>query len=82
MTNWYLNQNEHWLFEIYWHYAGVITKYLSMDELTASKEFYNSEVYSLLEQEDTKLWHLSALTLFTMFQEEKETGTITFPEEA
>lgn len=53
-----------------------------MDELTASKEFYNSEVYSLLEQEDTKLWHLRALTLFTMFQEEKETGTITFPEEA
>lgn len=53
-----------------------------MDELTASKEFYNSEVYSLLEQEDTKLWHLSELILFTMFQEEKETGAITFPEDA
>lgn len=60
----------------------LIVERLSMDELTASKEFYNSEVYSLLEEEDTKLWHLSALTLFTMFQEEKETGNISFPEEA
>lgn len=60
----------------------LIEQRLSMDEITASKEFYNSEVYSLLEEEDTKLWHLSALTLFTMFQEEKETGTISFPEEA
>lgn len=60
----------------------LIAEQFLMDELTASKEFYNSEVYSLLEQEDTKLWHLRALTLFTMFQEEKETGTITFPEEA
>lgn len=39
-------------------------------------------VYSFLEQEDTKLWHLSALTLFHMFDEEKRMGTITFPEEA
>ena len=52
------------------------------DEVTASKEFYESKVYSRLEQEDTKLWHLSALTLFNMFDEEKKTGTFTFPEEA
>ena len=60
----------------------LIAEWLSMYELAASKEFYNSEVYFLLEEEDTKLWYLSALTLFTMFQEEKETGTISFPEEA
>lgn len=52
------------------------------DEVSASKEFYESKVYSLLEQEDTKLWHLSALTLFHMFDEEKKTGTFHFPEEA
>ncbi len=51
------------------------------DEVTAAKEFYSSKVYSFLEQEDTKLWHLSALTLFYMFDEEKRTGTFTFPEE-
>ncbi|MDE7404340.1 MAG: hypothetical protein K2M81_04465 [Lachnospiraceae bacterium] len=60
----------------------LISENYSCDEITASKEFYVSEVYELLEQEDTKLWHLSALTLFHMFDEEKRTGIISFPEEA
>lgn len=61
---------------------GLIAENYSYDEVTALKEFYNSKVYSFLEVEDTKLWHFSALTLFNMFSEEKETGTFTFPEEA
>ena len=60
----------------------LITENYAYDEVTASKEFYESKVYSILEQEDTKMWHLSALTLFNMFDEEKKTGTFTFPEEA
>ncbi|MCI9100974.1 MAG: hypothetical protein HFH58_14210 [Lachnospiraceae bacterium] len=60
----------------------LIVENLSCDEITASKEFYSSEVYSLLEQEDTKIWHFSPLTLFNMYQEEKSTGSISFPEEA
>ena len=52
------------------------------DEMTASNEFYNSMVYALLEQEDTKLWHFSPLTLFNMFDEEKKTGSFDLPEEA
>ena len=60
----------------------LITKNYPYDEVTASKEFYESKVYSLLEQEDTKLWHLSALTLFNMFDEERKTGAFIFPEEA
>jgi len=60
----------------------LIVENYSYDEVTAFREFYSSEVYSFLEQEDTKLWHLSALTLFNMFVEEKQTGTFTFPEEA
>ena len=60
----------------------LITENYPFDEVTASKEFYDSQVYSFLEQEDTKLWHLSALTLLNMFDEEKKTGTFTFPEEA
>lgn len=52
------------------------------DEITVIKNFYQSEVYSILEQEDTKLWHLSPLTLFNMYDEELKTGTISFPEEA
>lgn len=60
----------------------LIVENFPYDEVTASKEFYSSKVYSFLEQEDTKLWHLSALTLFHMFNEEKQTGMFTFPEEA
>lgn len=59
---------------------GLIVEHYGLDEVTASKCFYESKVYSLLEQEDTKLWHLSPLTLFNMYDEEKETGGITFPE--
>lgn len=53
-----------------------------LDEITAAREFYESKVYSLLEQEDTKLWHFSPLTLFNMFDEEKRTGDFQMPEEA
>ena len=60
----------------------LITENYPYDEVSATKEFYDSEVYSFLEQEDTKLWHLSALTLFNMFDEDKKTGTFIFPEEA
>ena len=58
----------------------LIVENYKMDEVTASKEFYKSNVYSLLEQEDTKLWHLSPLLLFHMYDEETKTGNITFPE--
>ena len=51
-----------------------------VDEISAIKSFYDSEVYSLLKQEDTKMWHLSPLTLFNMYDEEAKTGGITFPE--
>ena len=60
----------------------LITENYLYDEVTASKEFYDSKVYALLEQEDTKLWHFSPLTLFNMFEEEKKTGDFTIPEEA
>ena len=59
---------------------GLITQESGLDEVTATRAFYESEVYSLLEQEDTKLWHLSPLTLFNMYDEERKTGDITFPE--
>ena len=59
----------------------LISENYPYDEMTATDEFYNSKVYALLEQEDTKLWHFSPLTLFNMFDEEKKTGKFTFPEE-
>ena len=61
--------------------VNLIVESYPYDEVKASKEFYSSKVYSFLEQEDTKLWHLSPLTLFNMFDEERQTGMFTFPEE-
>ncbi len=60
----------------------LITENYSYDEMTATNEFYASKVYGVLEDEETKLWHFSPLTLFNMFDEEKKTGSFTFPEEA
>jgi len=60
----------------------LIVENYSLDEIAASREFYESKVYSLVEQEDTKLWHFSPLTLFNMFDEEKKTGDFEMPEEA
>lgn len=59
----------------------LITKNYVYDEIRAASEFYSSDLYALLEQEDTKLWHFSSLTLFNMFDEEKKTGSFTIPEE-
>lgn len=41
---------------------------------------YTSVLYSELENEAAKLWHLSAVTLIEMLNEELTTGTITYPE--
>lgn len=50
-------------------------------EVRATEEFYRSQVYALLEQEETKLWHFSPLTIFRMFDEEKKNGSFVIPEE-
>lgn len=60
----------------------LIVENYSCDEITASEKFYNSKVYENLENESTKLWHFSPLTLFNMFDEEQKTGDFVYPEEA
>ena len=60
----------------------LIMKEFSVDEEKAAEMLYTSELYKGLEEEGTKLWHLSAHALFEMYQEELETGEITYPEEA
>ena len=52
-----------------------------LTNVEATKLFYNSDVYAMLENEESKLWHLSALTLYELFEEEITTGNINYPEE-
>ncbi len=56
------------------------TEKISEDEATES--FYNSKVYSVLENEKAKLWHLSPKAIYELYKQEKQTGKIDFPEEA
>ena len=61
---------------------NLICENSDIDEVTATQQFYCTKVYALLEQEDTTVWHFSALTLYNMYDEEQKTGNFEIPEEA
>lgn len=60
---------------------GLICEKYGWDEIAATNRFYASKVYASLEDKQTKLWHLSPLTLCRMFEEEQERDAFIFPEE-
>ncbi|MDR0841996.1 MAG: hypothetical protein LBP68_01085 [Acidobacteriota bacterium] len=63
---------------------GIIQLLMNNRKITAEAAsilLYNSRLYRLLEDEETKLWHLSYTILYDMLEEELKTGKITFPEE-
>ena len=60
---------------------ALLVERKTISELDAIRMLYNSELYATLEQEETKLWHLSAETLYTLLDEELSFGRITYPEE-
>ena len=53
-----------------------------LSEEEATEALYGSELYAALEDEETKLWHLSAKALYELYRQEKQLGKIDFPEEA
>jgi hypothetical protein len=59
-----------------------IMKSRHISEQEAFELLYSSFLYSKLEVESTKLWHLSQLTLAHLLNEELETGAVNFPQEA
>lgn len=59
-----------------------VVKNSNVSERTAIAGFYRSELYRELSDEQSKLWHYSPLTLYTMYQDELLTGTYDYPEEA
>jgi hypothetical protein len=59
----------------------IISGNYKKDQRTATRLFYKSKLYEMLEREPTKIWHFSPLTLFTMFDEETKTGNFSIPEE-
>ena len=53
-------------------------KKISQDE--AFSRLYGSQLYFLLNDEQTKIWHYSADKLFILFEEEMTTGRMELPE--
>ena len=60
--------------------AAIISQKEKLSEIDALTKLYKSELYSMLEQEETKLWHYSTEMLYSLFSEEQQTGTITYPD--
>lgn len=60
--------------------VAMIAKKRNLTEKDAMIQFYQSSVYALLEKEETKLWHYSTEMLYALFEQEKTTGTLTFPD--
>lgn len=60
----------------------MISKEMNIIDKEAIDKLYKSELYEKLENEETKIWHLSVPTLYSLFDEEQKTGKITFLEEA
>jgi hypothetical protein len=54
----------------------------NVDESDAISRFYQSRLYQELSDEESKLWHYSPMTLYTMYQDELLTGSYNYPEEA
>lgn len=53
---------------------------LGIRDVAAAARFYDSEVYALLSDKDTALWHLSPATLVDMYRQELS-GSLVVPEE-
>ena len=53
----------------------------SISEDEATTLFYESNLYNILEDYETDLWHLSPKALYELYKQEKETGKIVYPRE-
>ncbi|AEF81742.1 hypothetical protein [Leadbettera azotonutricia] len=53
----------------------------SIGSKEAADVLYNSSLYEMLENEESKLWHLSAETLYSLLEQELNCGVIQYPEE-
>ena len=60
--------------------AAMIARRQALSEADAVIRLYESKLYTLLEQEETKVWQYSTEMLYTLFVQEQQTGSIVFPD--
>ena len=58
--------------------VGMIAKKNKISENDAIAN--NSKLYAILEQEETKVWQYSTEMLYSLFEQEEETGKVEFPD--
>lgn len=61
--------------------VDLIVKNEGLDDISAMTAFYASKTYEALAKEETKVWHFSPMTVYSMWKREKQTGEVVFPEE-
>lgn len=60
--------------------VAMITDKQCISEEEAIKQLYASKLYAALEQEETKVWQYSTGMLYALYEQEKRTGKISFPD--
>lgn len=60
--------------------VGIIAKKERITIEEAITKLYASELYEMLENEETKIWQYSTEMLYSLFEQEEKTGTICFPD--
>lgn len=60
--------------------VGMIARRKNISESDAITRLYDSKLYAILEQEDTKVWQYSTDMLYSLFEQEEKTGKIEFPD--
>ena len=64
-----------------WAIIDRVAKNRNITNAEAIDSFYNSNLYDLYENENTKLWHFSYVTIANLLTQELDTGSIDFPVE-
>lgn len=60
--------------------VGMIMDKRSVSENEAIRLLYGSQLYAMLENEETKIWQYSTPMLYSLLEQEWHTGTICFPD--
>lgn len=73
------NEFEDLLYTITANVVDLIMKKTGWNEDVALDRFVRSKIYSLLEREETKVWHYSATMIAQLFEDERS-GNLVLPE--
>ncbi len=60
--------------------VAMICEKQNIPDEEAIKQLYYSELYVMLERENTKVWYYSTPMLYSLLEQERTTGRIEFPD--